>query len=50
MKSAYRLRSDRCSEATNSHRRVHNIEVEDFHTYYVGEAGLWVHNTECLRV
>jgi len=23
---------------------VYNIEVEDFHTYYVGEAGAWVHN------
>ncbi|MBL8480856.1 MAG: Hint domain-containing protein [Rhodocyclaceae bacterium] len=23
---------------------VYNIEVEDFHTYYVGEAGVWVHN------
>lgn len=22
---------------------VYNIEVEDFHTYYVGEAGIWVH-------
>lgn len=23
---------------------VYNLEVEDFHTYYVGEHGLWVHN------
>lgn len=23
---------------------VYNLEVEDFHTYYVGEAGIWVHN------
>lgn len=23
---------------------VYNIEVEDFHTYYVGKAGVWVHN------
>lgn len=23
---------------------VHNIEVEDFRTYFVGEKGLWVHN------
>ncbi len=22
---------------------VYNIEVEDFHTYYVGEMGVWVH-------
>lgn len=25
--------------------RVYNFEVEDFHTYYVGKEGLWVHNT-----
>jgi hypothetical protein len=24
---------------------VYNFEVEDFHTYFVGEAGAWVHNT-----
>ena len=23
---------------------VYNLEVEDFHTYYVGKAGVWVHN------
>jgi hypothetical protein len=23
---------------------VYNLEVEDFHTYYVGEHGLWVHS------
>lgn len=23
---------------------VYNLEVEDFHTYYVTEGGLWVHN------
>ena len=28
-------------------RRVFNIEVEDFHTYYVGALGVWVHNTNC---
>jgi hypothetical protein len=26
-------------------RRVHNLEVADTHTYFVGELGLWVHNT-----
>jgi hypothetical protein len=27
---------------------VYNLEVEDFHTYYVGKHGVWVHNkTEC---
>ncbi|TDM05381.1 MAG: hypothetical protein C4K60_11350 [Ideonella sp. MAG2] len=25
--------------------RVYNFEVEDFHTYYVGKEGVWVHNT-----
>jgi hypothetical protein len=25
---------------------VYNIEVEDFHTYYVGELGLWVHDNQ----
>ncbi len=29
---------------------VYNIEVEDFHTYYVGEQGVWVHNdTSCFE-
>ncbi len=28
-------------------RKVYNLEVEDFHTYYVGELGVWVHNTNC---
>jgi hypothetical protein len=26
---------------------VHNIEVEDWHTYFVGELGVWVHNANC---
>ena len=24
---------------------VYNLEVEDYHTYFVGEQGIWVHNT-----
>ena len=24
--------------------RVYSFEVDEFHTYYVGEAGVWVHN------
>ena len=28
---------------------VYNFEVEDFHTYYVGELGVWVHNTNCFE-
>jgi hypothetical protein len=27
--------------------KVYNFEVEDFHTYYVGKLGAWVHNTNC---
>ncbi len=29
---------------------VYNFEVEDFHTYYVGEQGVWVHNTNCFEI
>lgn len=29
---------------TRLRTRVFNIEVEDYHTYYVGSEGLWVHN------
>ena len=25
---------------------VYNIEVEDYHTYFVGKDGIWVHNTD----
>jgi hypothetical protein len=28
-------------------QRVYNFEVEGFHTYYVGEEGVWVHNANC---
>jgi hypothetical protein len=37
--------SDRNNLYENSRAKaiVYNIEVEDFHTYYVGELGLWVH-------
>lgn len=28
---------------------VYNFEVEDFHTYYVGTKGIWVHNTNCAE-
>ncbi len=27
---------------------VYNFEVEGFHSYFVGESGVWVHNTSCL--
>ncbi|QNM98751.1 polymorphic toxin-type HINT domain-containing protein [Chitinimonas koreensis] len=29
-------------------RDVYNLAVEDFHTYYVGEMGVWVHNSNYL--
>jgi hypothetical protein len=28
---------------------VYNLEVEDFHTYFVGVFGVWVHNTKVAR-
>ena len=30
--------------------KVYNFEVEDFHTYYVGNLGAWVHNTNCYAI
>ena len=36
------------SIATDAQRQeVYNFEVADFHTYFVGENGVWVHNTDC---
>lgn len=29
---------------------VYNFEVQDFHTYHIGEIGLWVHNAECCKL
>jgi hypothetical protein len=29
--------------------RVYNLEVEDSHTYYAGELGVWVHNNNCAE-
>ena len=26
---------------------VYNLEVQDFHTYFIGESGVWVHNQGC---
>ncbi|MDK2124358.1 polymorphic toxin-type HINT domain-containing protein [Parachitinimonas caeni] len=28
--------------------QVYNFEVDGFHTYYVGQLGVWVHNTNCF--
>ena len=27
---------------------VYNFQVEDYHTYFVGECAVWVHNAECI--
>lgn len=29
---------------TNRREQTYNFEVEGFHTYFIGEAGIWVHN------
>jgi hypothetical protein len=29
---------------------VYNFEVEDFHTYFVGEDSVWVHNQSCAPI
>jgi len=31
-------------QKTDETARVYNIEVDEFHTYFVGELGVWVHN------
>ncbi len=31
-------------ELTDEPTTVYNFQVEDFHTYFVGECGVWVHN------
>lgn len=28
---------------------VYNFQVEDYHTYFVGECEVWVHNAECIK-
>ena len=35
---------------SESLQTVYNIEVEDYHTYYVGHIGVWVHNTNCGEI
>ena len=34
-------------EITKEPTPVYNFQVEDFHTYFVGENEIWVHNAEC---
>ena len=31
----------------NHTETVYNFEVDDFHTYHIGEFGVWVHNDRC---
>ncbi|WP_259459085.1 HINT domain-containing protein [Moraxella catarrhalis] len=32
---------------TQPPQTVYNFEVQDFHTYHIGEYGVWVHNADC---
>ena len=34
-------------ELTEEPVSVYNFQVEDFHTYFVGDCAVWVHNAEC---
>ncbi len=35
-------------EETAESVSVYNFQVEDYHTYFVGESAVWVHNAECI--
>jgi hypothetical protein len=37
-------------EIDDREETVYNFEVEDFHTYFVGESGVWVHNDNYSRI
>jgi hypothetical protein len=41
---------DEMREENHLEVTVYNIEVEDFHTYYVSHMGVWVHNVNCTGV
>jgi len=34
-------------ELTEESVSVYNFQVEDFHTYFVGDCAVWVHNDQC---
>lgn len=34
-------------ELENKHVTVYNMTVDDFHTYFVSDLGIWVHNNNC---
>ncbi len=38
-----------CESLRKETVRVYNIEIEDYHTYFVGECGVWVHN-KCVAI
>ena len=40
--------SDCIIEECENPETVYNFQVEDYHTYFVGECGVWVHNAECV--
>ena len=37
-------------ELTDKPVKVYNFQIEDFHTYHVGENGVWVHNANCKLI
>ena len=37
-------------ELTEKPVTVYNFQVEDYHTYFVGECGVWVHNSNCKLI
>jgi hypothetical protein len=43
------LEADFYNSDTYFYTTVYNFVVEDFHTYYVGTKGVWVHNTDCAE-
>ncbi len=34
-------------ELDNEIVTVYNFQVDEYHTYFVGERGIWVHNSKC---
>jgi hypothetical protein len=34
-------------ELEHKHVTVYNMTVDEFHTYFVSDLGIWVHNTSC---
>ncbi len=36
-------------ELEHKHVTVYNMTVDEFHTYFVSDLGIWVHNTKCYN-